>query len=689
MKKIFYLSSILVCCFILSSVSAFATVPTVTLNPNNDTVCSGTLASYTITAMDTPGILTISYRWQVSTDGGTSWSNASGAGYTGDTTTSLTVLAILPMSGNRYRCIASNTDGADTSGSGLLRVVGIAPGTIAGPSSVCKTFTMTLSDTVSGGVWSSTTPAIATISGSGIVTGHLAGYDTIKYTASNICGAGVAMVIIRVDDSVAAAPILGPAATCVGHSINLTNSNIIGTWAWGTSNSKASITHSGILTGSSYGMDTIYYVFTNGCNTVTSGIVISIDTLFNHGTISGSGNLCVGNWTHLTETVSGGSWFSSNSSVAVVDASGTVTGVGLGTVTISYYLTNACGASIATHSMTILGSATPITGVDSVGVGFTRTLGESVTGGIWTTDDTAIATVDTAGLVTGIAVGTVNITYTVTNYCGTSNAVITMHVGNPPSAGTITGASSVCIGSAITLSDATAGGTWGSSNVARATVNNAGVVTGVAVDSGTASTVVNISYTVQNGFGSTTVVIAITVNHTPIISIMGPYAVVIGTNYFIRGMPAGGTWTHTIDSIAMILSTFDSSAGGFAYATFASYIMLKPGTDILHYSVHNSCGTADSSFTMFITTGVKTINSGFALNVYPNPAQGEFTMNLAGNTNEEAIVTITNVVGEKIKEFTVSTNKLINVKLDEPAGIYMLNAVTPSGKYSAKIAITK
>jgi sugar lactone lactonase YvrE len=56
----------------------------------------------------------------------------------------------------------------------------------------------------------------------------------------------------------------------------------------------------------------------------------------------------------------------------------------------------------------------------------------------------------------------------------------------------ITGADTVCPSATVTLSDATAGGTWSSSNTAIATVNSAGAVTGVAV--GTAI----ISYTVSS-----------------------------------------------------------------------------------------------------------------------------------------------------------------------------------------------
>ena len=78
-----------------------------------------------------------------------------------------------------------------------------------------------------------------------------------------------------------------------------------------------------------------------------------------------------------------------------------------------------------------------------------------------------------------------------------------------------------------------------------------------------------------------------------------------------------------------------------------------------------------------------------SLNVYPNPNQGEFTLNLSSSVSEEAVVTVTNIVGQKVKEFTIITNKETNVTLDQPAGLYLLTANTTSGKYSAKVTIAK
>lgn len=60
----------------------------------------------------------------------------------------------------------------------------------------------------------------------------------------------------------------------------------------------------------------------------------------------------------------------------------------------------------------------------SAGANHTRTLSNTITGGVWTSATTGVATVNaTTGVVTGVAVGTSVITYTVTNEFGTSNFI--------------------------------------------------------------------------------------------------------------------------------------------------------------------------------------------------------------------------------------------------------------------------
>src|SRR6202012_1980921 len=107
------------------------------------------------------------------------------------------------------------------------------------------------------------------------------------------------------------------------------------------------------------------------------------------------------------------------------------------------------------------------------------------------------------GIVNGIASGTSAITYTLGTGC-TATTVVTVNA--LPAA--ISGTATVCVGSNTTLSDATAGGSWSSSNTSAATVGTStGIVSGVAAGTST------ITYTLGTGCTSTAVV---TVNALPV-----------------------------------------------------------------------------------------------------------------------------------------------------------------------------
>eukprot|EP01035_Chromulina_nebulosa_P021964 gene21964-28436_t len=149
-----------------------------------------------------------------------------------------------------------------------------------------------------------------------------------------------------------------------------------------------------------------------------------------------------------------------------------------------------------------------ITGTATVCAGSNTTLSTTTTGGTWSSSAAGIATVGSSGIVSGVASGTVTISYTVTESCGSATTTLVVTVNPSPSAGTITGTATVTAGSTIALSNATAGGTWSSSNTSVATVGSTGVVNGVAA--GTAT----ISYNVTSACGSAVATQVVTVSLT-------------------------------------------------------------------------------------------------------------------------------------------------------------------------------
>jgi hypothetical protein len=169
-----------------------------------------------------------------------------------------------------------------------------------------------------------------------------------------------------------------------------------------------------------------------------------------------------------------------------------------------------CGSSVTSTAASLTVNSQPtvaaITGGSTVCVGSTLQLSDETAGGTWNTSNGLIASISTRGLVTGRSGGTVTITYRVGSNCGVTTVSKTVTVVAAPDVANINGASSVCIGSTITLSDASAGGTWHSSNTSVVTISSNGIVTGMARGSAT------ISYTLSNSCGMDVATKLVTVN---------------------------------------------------------------------------------------------------------------------------------------------------------------------------------
>ncbi|HVM42848.1 MAG TPA: Ig-like domain-containing protein [Gemmatimonadales bacterium] len=193
-------------------------------------------------------------------------------------------------------------------------------------------------------------------------------------------------------------------------------------------------------------------------------------------------------------------WASSNTALATVNGSGAVTGVAAGgPVTITATSEGQSGTSAVTVTAVPVASVTVAPNPASVVVGGTVALtattkdagGNVLTGRVitWASSNTALATVNASGVVTGVAAGgPVTITATSEGQSGTSAVTVT---AVPVASVTVTpNPASVVVGATVPLTATTkdAGGnvltgrviTWASSNTALATVSTSGVVTGVA-----------------------------------------------------------------------------------------------------------------------------------------------------------------------------------------------------------------
>ena len=504
-----------------------------------------------------------------------------------------TAIATVSTTGQVFGVLAGSatisytaTNGCGPVAATRVMAVNLMPvtGTVTGSSHVCVGGIITVTDTATGGTWSVSSSAIATVgSTSGVVLGNAAGTVTVSYVVSNACGSLSATLPVTVIAFPTVPALSGLSTVCSGTTTTLTDSVTGGFWS-STATGIASVSTGGILHGISAGSATIYYTVTNSCGSTSVTMPVTVTSTASAGAISGSTTICSGSLLTLTELVSGGTWTSSSPGIASVNTSGVVTGVSAGSATISYSVTNGCGTSVATKSVTISPApvAGTISGSSSLCAGATSTLGETATGGTWTTSSSIIASVTSTGVVTAISAGSAIISYTVTNSCGTAYATDTITVNPLPAAGTISGATSVCTGTGISLADGSTGGTWTSSAPGIATISTSGVVTGVATGSAT------ISYVVANGCGTATATSAITVNLTPVAgSITGSSSMCAGATNTLTESVSGGVWSTGTSSIATV------NTSGIVTGIAA-------GTSTITYTVTNACGSTHTSVSITV-----------------------------------------------------------------------------------------
>jgi len=87
-------------------------------------------------------------------------------------------------------------------------------------------------------------------------------------------------------------------------------------------------------------------------------------------------------------------------------------------------------------------------------------------------------------------------------------------------------------------------------------------------------------------------------------------------------------------------------------------------------------------------TSVKNITgTNGALRVFPDPNNGTFTLHITTLQQENVTVTITNILGGQVKEFTTATNTDTQVQMNAAPGIYFVNTHTSEGDMVQKVVV--
>ncbi len=276
--------------------------------------------------------------------------------------------------------------------------VGTEPHTITGVHNLCAVgHTEIVGDIDTPGVWTST---LVTIGSSGLVTSFAAGIATITYTL--ISSGCIATAVLTVNPL--PGDITGPDSVCAGSTVTLSDTLANGVWTSTNTIVATIVDTSGVLFGVNPGTDTIVYTSPFGC---TASTVITVDAL--PSAITGSTTICMGTTGTLFSGPFGGTWSSLSTGVATVDpVGGVVYPVSPGIAFIVYTLPTTCQQVI---TVTVDETPGAITGASGVCIGATDTLVDTTAGGVWSSSNTSVATVDPTGIVTGVTAGVTTISY--------------------------------------------------------------------------------------------------------------------------------------------------------------------------------------------------------------------------------------------------------------------------------------
>jgi len=352
------------------------------------------------TSSTTSGLL---YQWQSSTDGVT-WAAISGA-------TNLYYSALVSSAPIYYdvNITCANTGYAINSPTETLSFRTV-PSAITPSGPICMPTPNALTATPSGGVWSSSNTSVATITAGGYASGVTNGVTTIKYTLPDGCSSSVPLTV-----ATAPVSIVGPSSVCAGST---TTAFIDGSAGghWSSSNpSIASIgSTTGIASGSSVitGPVTIAYTLPSGCAITTPFTVNPLPSA-----IAGPNHVCNGSAITLTDASAGGTWAAAvtgGTPIFTVGASsGVVTSLRVGgPLSVVYTLPTGCSISMPV-TVNAIPNVPGYSVAPNVCVGSSTALTESSSGGTWSSSNTSLATVNSSGVVNGVAAGTTNINYTI------------------------------------------------------------------------------------------------------------------------------------------------------------------------------------------------------------------------------------------------------------------------------------
>jgi uncharacterized protein YjdB len=483
-----------------------------------------------------------------------------------------------------------------------VATVTVAPGSSTISATQTQQLAATLKD--AGGTiltgrtvtWSSSNTGIATVSNTGLVspTG-LNDTGTVTITATSGSANGTATVTINPDPvaTVTVAPGSSTIDASQTQQLNATLKDAGGTVltgrtvTWSSSNTAiATVSNTGLVspTGSN-DTGTVTITATSASASGTATVTINPDPVASVTVAPGTSTINATQTQQLAATLkdAGGAvltgrtvtWSSSNTAIATVSNTGLVSPTGAndsGAVTITATSGSASGTATVTIAPEPVASVTVAPGASTITVAQTQQLtatlkdvggtvltGRAVT---WSSSNTGVATVSSAGLVqpSGLVNDTGTVTFTATS--GSASGTATVDVTNPPATAVAVNPSSATIfatspSNAIQLGATTTpsgiGVTWSNGGSAAANVDGNGFVTATGAAAGPLT--ITATSTNSSASGSSTITV---IGHVGTVTVnAGTTALSVST-------------TNSTTATATLLDTFGTDVSSQREVTWTS-----------------------------------------------------------------------------------------------------------------------
>ena len=591
-----------------------------------------------VTATVTPG-------YQVSTNG-TTWGST--ATYTVSATSTLASTPVyvrfLPIAGG------ASTGSLTFVGAGInnaptisLSGTGVTGAVTGSPTTICQNATTSLSDIVTGGTWSSTNAAVASVSTLGVVTGRSAGTAVISYLY------GCAVTANTVSVTVNAIPTTTGVtynSLCSGTTLSLfSNATGASTYSWSgaaafTDNTAANPTSATPVTATANGVYSVTMATALGCSVTATSPSVTVSAQPSATVTPSSLNLCTGSVETLTSAVTGGAgtptytW--SGPGITGTTATGATTtyslvpsaSSGSYSLAISYSVSTGCTTAAATTASVNITPAASITSLTPSSVslcsGGTLTLTATETGGsgtptyTWKGPGMSTTTSSSTPLVFTPTVATsASAAYSVTvsfggTGCAPTSVVTstTVAVNIQPTVSVSASPLVICNGSNMTLTTASGGGagtptyTWSGPGIATAIGSTSGAAVYIpSVSTGAYSVSLSYSGTGCNVVNASSS--SVTVNPQPSVAVTASTVGLLctGMTETITATPSGGSGTAAYTWSGPGIS---GTAGPFASSVYtvtpAAGVTAGVYSVAVTYSVAG-CNTASNTTATVTPTG--------------------------------------------------------------------------------------